>query len=476
MLALTNDVGLTINGGLRITQKYQIPLGLAIASGAQGSIFAVRNVKTRVKCAMKLIFGPSLTDEQTSRVISEVKLLYELESPYLITLVDVTFSSYYYVIVTDWCNGGTLLNRCEALKWKFEESMKVAVFKQILEALKYLASKEILHSDLKLENIMFVNAADATSTHKDDWALKIVDFGLAVDLSGGKKTSGFYGTLPYMCPEVVSNATYDCAYDMWTLGVIMFTILSEGYFPFGSTEDGDELFLNIVNRNFISSIAESANIEARHLMHCLLQVDPKKRLTAAQALEHVYVNPSSGTISHETIGLTDVWPRPTGRSMRRRSQRVAVIATSMLYKAYKKAAGSVATVMSGDKTTDARTFKKEDVVLFGKCDNCKAKKVVDYCFYCGDKYVYTILYCSYSLLYIAYVFVFVFVSGCYDRAKLGKVDDVSLPLEREMSTFVTPRTKKDLTTYHTKSGTGLFYFSPLFVINSKFDLLWYVTL
>ena len=91
--------------------------------------------------------------------------------------------------------------------------------KQILSAMSYLHSQSIIHSDLKAENIMFVEE-DHESSH-----CKLIDFGMASKYGPGEKLSHIQGTPYYIAPEVLKNS-YDSKADIWSLGVLIFILLT----------------------------------------------------------------------------------------------------------------------------------------------------------------------------------------------------------------------------------------------------------
>ena len=96
------------------------------------------------------------------------------------------------------------------------------VFRQIVEGVAYCHSKNVVHRDIKLENVM----VDAGNN------VKIIDFGFSITAAKGKKLSIFCGTPSYMAPEMVRKVDY-CGQkvDVWALGILLYTMLC-GRFPF----------------------------------------------------------------------------------------------------------------------------------------------------------------------------------------------------------------------------------------------------
>ncbi|OUC47744.1 putative kinase domain protein [Trichinella nativa] len=148
------------------------------------------------------------------------------------------------------------------------------IMKQLLEAVKAMHQKNIVHRDIKLENVLMV----------DDETVKLTDFGFAYEITGDMQLTELCGTPGYLAPEVLKVSMYDSAkgygleVDLWACGVIMYTLkqiymlraITEGRYEFRSPE-WDE-------------ISEAA----KDLIRKLLSVDPKARATAKEALAHPY--------------------------------------------------------------------------------------------------------------------------------------------------------------------------------------------
>jgi serine/threonine protein kinase len=112
----------------------------------------------------------------------------------------------------------------------FNEMHRVIVIEQILDALHYLHSNDIVHRDLKIENVVY--ASDSKDSDFSRISLKLIDFGFAaLSKLNQKQLRDFIGTPYYMAPEIVSNSYYGSEVDIWSLGVLTFYLI-EGAFPF----------------------------------------------------------------------------------------------------------------------------------------------------------------------------------------------------------------------------------------------------
>lgn len=155
----------------------------------------------------------------------------------------------------------------------------------MLSAVGYLHSKQIVHRDLKPENILLMSQSN-------DYGIKITDFGLAKRTNkDGLRT--FCGTPQYFAPEVLKRRNtvqgtgrYGMAADMWSIGVILYVLLS-GCPPFNVTESIEEV--KNANISFVGERWENISSEAKDLCKKLLTASPTARLTVQQAMEHKWI-------------------------------------------------------------------------------------------------------------------------------------------------------------------------------------------
>ena len=187
-------------------------------------------------------------------------------------------------IIMELVSGGDLFDRIIE-RGRFSEESARSVMHKILDAVKYLHSNKIIHRDLKPENILLVSDSS-------DVEIKITDFGLAKRTNrDGLKT--FCGTPQYFAPEVLQRkdsvagqGRYGVEADMWSLGVILYILLS-GSFPF----EEDNLFDQIQNATYSTSGPEWSTISdtAKHLVRSLMCLRIKQRITVTEALNHPWM-------------------------------------------------------------------------------------------------------------------------------------------------------------------------------------------
>jgi len=195
-------------------------------------------------------------------------------------------------MVMEYCSGGDL-----SARFPYPEHQAAIIVRQILSAVAYLHSKNVVHRDLKLENVVFVDESPSAP-------VKLIDFGLATKyLSDEYKTMRErVGTLYSMAPQVIQGV-YDKACDLWSVGVISYMLLSGGEPPF----DGDtrqEMIDSIMRCKYSfreeNSAWKNVSREAKNFIGALLKMDPKERLTARRALRHPWLRKLKQTRDNRT--------------------------------------------------------------------------------------------------------------------------------------------------------------------------------
>ncbi|KAL3095427.1 hypothetical protein niasHS_007526 [Heterodera schachtii] len=182
------------------------------------------------------------------------------------------------------------LARCELFEAlnksvTFSEKRTRLVMRQLFDGVHYLHSKNIVHRDLKLENILCV----------DDKRVVISDFGFAKQLEPGQKLKDLFGTPGYLAPETLRCQMYENAegygleVDEWALGVIMYTLLA-GYAPFYHRQQLRMMRLVQEGRyEFDKEHWENISEEAKDLIRRLLMVNPSVRVSSCDCLSHVWM-------------------------------------------------------------------------------------------------------------------------------------------------------------------------------------------
>jgi calcium-dependent protein kinase len=193
----------------------------------------------------------------------EVKILKKLDHPNIIKVYDCYETKNYEFIFMEYCEESLLTVLLD--KGKFEERDLKSIIKQLLSALKYCHIRNIVHRDIKLENILLKKDKNS----KKGWIVKLIDFGHSTIILPKKYMMRVCGSHFYIAPEVLQEH-YNKKCDMWSLGVIIFCCLTS-HFPFAH-ENLWEQFQIIISKEFKFNPYEKSVLSksARNLIHKLL--------------------------------------------------------------------------------------------------------------------------------------------------------------------------------------------------------------
>jgi len=266
-------------------------MGEELGRGRFSVVKSALHNKENSKYAVKEVANETLTDDENLEALeTEINILRQLRHPYIVTLKEVVATSSFTYIVMELLSGGELFNRIVE-KGCFKEHEGQALFAQILLSMEYLHSLNIVHRDVKPENILYI------SEGSDD--IKLIDFGYAGVWSADKALTGLCGTPDYVAPEVLTwydddeNGTpYGKGSDLWSLGVLLYVILS-GCSPFCADEEEQLLkFVAEATYEFYENEWKGVSEQAKDVVRRLLVVDPKERMTMEELLAHPWLKGS----------------------------------------------------------------------------------------------------------------------------------------------------------------------------------------
>ncbi|KAJ7944403.1 CDPK-related kinase [Quillaja saponaria] len=264
--------------------KYE--LGDEVGRGHFGYTCAANSKKGELKgkqVAVKVIPKAKMTTAiAIEDVRREVKILRALTGHNnLVQFYDAYEDHDNVYIVMELCEGGELLDRILSRGGKYSEDEAKAVLIQILSFVAFCHLQGVVHRDLKPENFLF--------TSKDDNSeLKAIDFGLSDFVKPDERLNDIVGSAYYVAPEVL-HRSYSTEADVWSVGVIAYILLC-GSRPFWSrTESGIFRAVLKADPSFDELPWPSMSVEAKDFVKRLLIKDPRKRMTAAQALSHPWI-------------------------------------------------------------------------------------------------------------------------------------------------------------------------------------------
>ena len=250
-----------------------------LGKGSFGTVYLVKHRQLHKYFAMKIIQKQNQTCLNEQIILNEINILKRLDHPNILKINDFYSYKDEYYIITEHCQEGELFDEIR-LYAPFAEPLVCYYMKQILKAVCYCHSMNVIHRDLKPENILIVKRSK-NGCHP----IKIIDFGTATIFTKSKRENLLIGSSFYIAPEVLSR-NYSEKCDIWSVGVIMYILLT-GRPPFGGSND--EEILSKVKKGKFDLVKYPWGIisaEAKDLIKQLIEIDPYKRLSAKEALQH----------------------------------------------------------------------------------------------------------------------------------------------------------------------------------------------
>ncbi|CAH0563333.1 unnamed protein product [Brassicogethes aeneus] len=271
---------------LELQKKYEV--GEFLGRGAVGEVRLVYEKTTTKKFAVKKItkgkFNTSRLHDlnHPSKIYSEINILQHLNHPCVISMREIVETEEDVFIILEYMEGGELTSRIE--KFHLSEPLVKYYFYQMVLAVKHLHDNNVTHRDLKPENVLL-------SSNRMDCLLKVSDFGLSKE-SEDNIMRTMCGTMCYVAPEIIDDRykEYDNQCDIWSLGVILYYMMSKE-FPFNSS-DRRSLGLLILRGNFsmVGPKWQNASYPVKDLIRRMLTVNPKERINSRQILQHPWIS------------------------------------------------------------------------------------------------------------------------------------------------------------------------------------------
>ena len=284
-----------------------------IGKGSFGEVYYTQKDKSSIPFATKIIRKELADSKQYFKYFAnEIMFLQNITHENIIKMDSFKKTLHHYYIVMEYCNGGTVKDNYKKYLAKygkpFSEKIIQHIIRQIVKVVSFLHSKNIVHRDLKLENMLLnYHSKEAKDNldilHSD---LKLIDFGTIAYKNKSEDNSNLFETIigsPFnMDPLILQMYTgaskdvlpYDEKIDIWSLGVICYYLFA-GEVPF-QANNAYEL-LNEIEKGIIK-IPIKISIEAISFLLKMFQYYPDKRINAEELLKHPFIQSYSGDFSY----------------------------------------------------------------------------------------------------------------------------------------------------------------------------------
>mmetsp|Transcript_28807 Transcript_28807/g.82497 ORF Transcript_28807/g.82497 Transcript_28807/m.82497 type:complete len:491 (+) Transcript_28807:72-1544(+) len=285
-----------------IRDKYD--LGAILGSGSFGQVreATVKDPPGREVRAVKMIERDNDDGEWSNQAIfvREVGLLQQICHENIIRYYDFYEDKHFLYVVMELCKGGEVFAKIVELK-RFSEKNAALLGQQMLKAIEYIHKVDICHRDIKAENFMLAEPSITS-------VVKMIDFGMACKFEDGEALTELCGSPHYLAPELIGQK-YNHLVDVWACGVLLY-LLMYGHYPYDAKQPRDIMVKILTEPIRWQTKAKLSKYGVDFLKHTL-EHDPKKRMSAEQALGHPWMKLASAPSSPQD---SDVLPTEVIRS------------------------------------------------------------------------------------------------------------------------------------------------------------------
>lgn len=272
---------ITKKTGEVVTKKYT--RGQVLGKGGFATCYEFTDHESGTMYAAKIVAKASLTKKRAlEKLLAEIKIHKSLQQENIVHFEHVFEDKENVYILLEICPNQTLKELLKKRK-RLGDVETAFYLTQTINAVKYLHEKKVIHRDLKLGNLFLGKAFD----------IKVGDFGLAAKLEyDGEKRRTICGTPNYIAPEVLNKKQgHSFEVDVWSIGVICYTLLI-GKPPF-ETSDTKTTYNRILKNNYSFPTNTPISEEAKDLIKKILVLEPTKRLTLDEILQHPFIKNNS---------------------------------------------------------------------------------------------------------------------------------------------------------------------------------------
>ncbi len=277
----------------------------SLGKGSYGEVFLTKKEGRNEFFATKKMDRKYADQPNVSKYLkNEIAILRELKHKNIVKLEDVKITKNHYYLVMEYCNGGALSGCLKKYQQKygtpFSEEIVQYLMRQIIDAMRYIHNRNIIHRDLKLDNILvsFTSETDKEYLNMMKSIVKIIDFGFATHIDKSKLCYSTLGSPINMDPNILKKMTekkmgintgqmvgYDQKADIWSLGTLCYEMLI-GKSAFNS-KTMKELVQKVESGSYV--IPTHLSKEVVSFLNAMLQYNSKKRLTSNELARHHFL-------------------------------------------------------------------------------------------------------------------------------------------------------------------------------------------
>ncbi|KAL5209424.1 hypothetical protein ABZP36_005047 [Zizania latifolia] len=286
------------SGGRRVGEYVLVR---QIGSGAYARVWLGRHCTRGTEVALKEIAVERLSSKLRESLLSEVDILRRIRHPNIIALHESIRDGRKIYLVLEYCRGGDLHSYLQQHK-RVSETVAKHFIQQLASGLQMLRESNVVHRDLKPQNILLV-------ANNENSLLKIADFGFAKFLEPFSLAETLCGSPLYMAPEVMQAQKYDAKADLWSVGIILYQLVT-GSPPFTGNSQ-IQLLRNILNTHEIRFPSDcKLSIGCIDLCRKLLQINSVERLTVEEFVNHPFLSEHAPerTLSQTPSDIRDGFP------------------------------------------------------------------------------------------------------------------------------------------------------------------------
>lgn len=325
-----------------------------LKSGSFATVCRGTHRATGKKVAIKCVLRKDMPPSDDAAIYDEVSILASLKHRYICPLIDFFEEKECYFLVMELMSGGDLFDRIGKKK-SYDESDARDLCKKMLESIAYCHDHSIAHCDMKPKNLLLRD-------ENDDAFIKLADFGFATRVYGPKSLTKQCGTPFFVAPEILLRSPYDQQADMWSVGVIIYLLLS-GDLPFMGRSQR-ELFRAIVvgKYDFPDEMWGDVSEHAKELIKGLLVTDPSKRLTAKQAMASRWMRDRGDLLRQHSLMMSQKRIKTFNARMKLRSAMINIrfLSSASVWKKNASGLGSSVIAQPTQATIDEDMLEDEE--------------------------------------------------------------------------------------------------------------------